>query len=184
MPPWRISWNWNCENFSELKFQFPVNYVKFFRTALMWTTDVCASTNYAVYRHISFRKETDLFANRPKNLKKLSVYGKFYHQEIRWKSFYFTRQNSLKSVQNSLKSAHFWKDFFFFFSTWVFFHEHSRIAGLQGKGEGISLTPHYHFHPLHRRLDISRAIAAESSPLRIASSRTRAGDLWFPSASR
>ena len=56
-----------------------------------------------------------LFANRPKNLKKLSVYGKFYHQEIRWKSFYFTRQNSLKSVQNSLKSAHFWKDFFFFF---------------------------------------------------------------------
>ena len=78
----------------------------------------------------------------------------------------------------------FGKNFFFFFSTWVFFHEHSRITGLQGKGEGISLTPHYHFHPLHRRLDISRAIAAESSPLRIASSRTRAGDLWFPSASR
>ena len=28
--------------------------------------------------------------------------------------------------------------------------------------EGISLTPHYHFHPLHRRLDISRAITAGS----------------------
>ena len=72
----------------------------------------------------------------------------------------------------------------FFFSMWVFFHEHSRIAGLQGKGEGISLTPHYHFHPLHRHLDISRAITAESSPLHIAGSRTRTGNLWFPSASR
>ena len=73
---------------------------------------------------------------------------------------------------------------FFFFSMWVFFHEHSRITGLQGKGEGISLTPQYHFPPLHRHLDISRAITAESSPLHIASSRTRTGNLWFPSASR
>ena len=24
-----------------------------------------------------------------------------------------------------------------------------------GEGEGISLTPHYHFHPLHRHLDIN-----------------------------
>ena len=72
----------------------------------------------------------------------------------------------------------------FFFSMWVFFHERSRITGLQGKGEGISLTPHYHFHPLHRHLDISRAITAESSPLHIAISRTRTGNLWFPSASR
>ena len=75
--------------------------------------------------------------------------------------------------------------FFFFFSIWVFFHDHSRITGLQGKGEGIfSLTPHYHFHPLHRQLEISRAITAGSSPLHIASSRTRTGNLWFPSASR
>ena len=72
----------------------------------------------------------------------------------------------------------------FFFSIWVFFHEHSRIAGLQGKGEAISLTPNYQFHPLHRHLDISRVITAESSPLHIASSRTRKGNLWFPSASR
>ena len=35
-----------------------------------------------------------------------------------------------------------------------------------------SLTPHYHFHPLHRHLDISWVITAESSPLHIASSRT------------
>ena len=63
--------------------------------------------------------------------------------------------------------------FFFFFSIWVFFDGHSRITGLQGKGEGISLIPHYHFHPLHsRHLDISQAITAESSPLYIGSSRT------------
>ena len=43
--------------------------------------------------------------------------------------------------------------------------------------EGISITPHYHFHPLHRHLDISRAITAESSPLHIGSSRTRPGNL-------
>ena len=29
----------------------------------------------------------------------------------------------------------------FFFSIWVLFHGHSRITGLQGKGEGIPLTP-------------------------------------------
>ena len=71
-----------------------------------------------------------------------------------------------------------------FFSIWIFFHEHSRITGLQGKEEGIFLTPHYRFHPLHRHLGISRAITAESLPLRIASSRTLTENLWFPSASR
>ena len=73
---------------------------------------------------------------------------------------------------------------FFFFSIWVFFHEHSRFTGQQGKGEGIYLTPLYHFHPLHRHLDISRAITAGSSPLRIAGSRTWTGNLWFPRTSR
>ena len=72
----------------------------------------------------------------------------------------------------------------FFFSIWVFFHEHSRFTGKQGKGEGIYLTPLYHFHPLHRHLDISRAITAGSSPLHIAGSRTRTGNLWLPTASR
>ena len=61
---------------------------------------------------------------------------------------------------------------------------YSRIIEQQGKGEGISLTHHYHFHPLRRNLDISRAITANSSPLHIAISRTRAGIVWFPSASR
>ena len=39
-----------------------------------------------------------------------------------------------------------------------------------GEGVGISLTPHYYFHPLHRHLDNSWAITAESSSLHIASS--------------
>ena len=52
-----------------------------------------------------------------------------------------------------------------FFIIWLFFHEHSRFTLLQGKGEGISLTPHYPFHPLHRHLVIILAITAESSPL-------------------
>ena len=53
-----------------------------------------------------------------------------------------------------------------------FFHNHSRTTELQGKGGDISLTPHYHFHPLHRHLDISWTITAGSSPLHIGSSRT------------
>ena len=65
--------------------------------------------------------------------------------------------------------------YIYIFSIWVFFHKHSRFTGQQAKGEGIYLTSLYHFHPLHRRLDISRAIAAESSPLHIAGSRTRTG---------
>ena len=64
---------------------------------------------------------------------------------------------------------------FFFYLGFV-----SRVIGLQGKGEGISLTPRYHFHLLHRHIDISRVIAAGSSPLHIASSRTQTGNVWFP----
>ena len=77
-----------------------------------------------------------------------------------------------------------WK--WIFFSIWVFFHKHLRITGLQGKGkgEGISLTPQYYFHLLYRHLDISRAIAARSLSLHIASSRARIRNLWFRSASR
>ena len=71
-----------------------------------------------------------------------------------------------------------------FISIWVFYNDHLRITGLQGKGESISLTPHYHFHPLHRHLDISQVIAAEISPLRIGRSRTRTRNLWFLSAGR
>ena len=51
------------------------------------------------------------------------------------------------------------------FSIWVFFHAHSRFTGQQGKGEGIYLTPLYQFHPLHRHLEISRAITAKRVPV-------------------
>ena len=44
------------------------------------------------------------------------------------------------------------------------------------EGGGYFLTRHYQFHPLHRHLDIRRAITAGSSPLHIASSRTRTGN--------
>ena len=37
-----------------------------------------------------------------------------------------------------------------FLSVLVFFHKHSRMTGMQGKG--IQLSPHYHFHPLLRHL--------------------------------
>ena len=66
---------------------------------------------------------------------------------------------------------------YIFFSVWVFLHDLLQITGLQGKGEGISLIPHYHLHPLHRHLDINRAITAESSPLHIASSWVQTGNL-------
>ena len=62
--------------------------------------------------------------------------------------------------------------FFVFLSIWVFFHELSRFTGQQTKGEGVYLTPLYHFHQLHRHLDISRATTAESPSLHIASIRT------------
>ena len=72
----------------------------------------------------------------------------------------------------------------FFVLSGGIFHVHSRFIRQQGKGEAIHLAPPYHFHPLHRHLDISLAIAAESSPLHVASSWTRTRNLWFPSASR
>ena len=70
-----------------------------------------------------------------------------------------------------------------FFFIWVFFHKHLQFTGQQGK-EVISVIPLYQFHPLHRHLDVSRAITAVSSPLHIVSSQTRTRNLWFPSTSR
>ena len=66
---------------------------------------------------------------------------------------------------------------------WVFYHEHSGIIGKQGKKEALPLIPSNQFHSLNRRLDINRAIATDSSPLQIASGRTRTGNTWFPSTS-
>ena len=64
------------------------------------------------------------------------------------------------------------------FSIWVFFHGHLQFTGQQGKGEAFSSAHSlHHLHPLHRHVNISRAITAGSSPLHIASSRTRTGNL-------
>ena len=84
------------------------------------------------------------------------------------------KENIKCKVNSSLKSFPR-----IFFSIWVFFHNYSQTTGLQGKREDISLTPHYHFHPLQRHLDISRVITAESSPVHIGSSRTQTGHLLF-----
>ena len=50
-------------------------------------------------------------------------------------------------------------------------------TGQQGKGEVICLTLLYYSYPLCRHLNISRATAVENSPLHIASSRSRTGNL-------
>ena len=42
------------------------------------------------------------------------------------------------------------------------------FTGQQSKGEAISLTPLYHFYPLHRHLEVNQEITAESSPHDIA----------------
>ena len=57
-------------------------------------------------------------------------------------------------------------NFFCFFVVFFFYlgFLSQTFTGQQRKGEGIYLTPLYHFHPLHGQLDISRAITAESSP--------------------
>ena len=74
--------------------------------------------------------------------------------------------------------------FRFFFLFWFSFTNIHDSRDSRGRGRVSILTPLYHLHPLRWGLDISRAIAAESSPLRIAGRRTRAGNLWFPSTSR
>ena len=53
-----------------------------------------------------------------------------------------------------------------------------------GEEGGHVITPHYHFHPLHRHLNINRVITAERSPLHIGSSWTRTVNHCLPSASR
>ena len=60
----------------------------------------------------------------------------------------------------------------------------TNIHDLQDSWGRRRVTPPYHFHLLDRHLDISWTITAESSPLHIARSRTRTGNLWFLSASR
>ena len=86
---------------------------------------------------------------------------------------------SRKAFKGILQNTYLMLSLVYFFSIWLFFLKHSPITGLQGKGEGISVTPHYHFHLLHIHLDISWAITAESSLLHIASSQTWTRNLFL-----
>ena len=67
----------------------------------------------------------------------------------------------------------------FFFFCLGFLSRTFTIHRTVGKGWGYFFNPPYHFHPLYRRLNISRAITAESSPLHIASSWTQTGNCWI-----
>ena len=78
---------------------------------------------------------------------------------------YVIKVITLNDISENIAVYSSWHLKLFIFSIWVFFHEHSRYTGQQEKGEAISLTLLYHFHPLHRYLEISWAITAESSPL-------------------
>ena len=52
------------------------------------------------------------------------------------------------------------------------------------EGEGYFFNFILPLLPLHRHLDISRAITAEDSPLHIVGSWTPIANSWFPSTSR
>ena len=52
---------------------------------------------------------------------------------------------------------------FFFFYVGFLSRTFTKHRTAEKGGENISLTPHYHFHPLHRHLDVSRAITSEST---------------------
>ena len=91
----------------------------------------------------------------------------FNRNDLKIPFFDSRKKSSIRDIKHGLKQTSAITNFDFF-SMWVFIHEHLRFTRQQRKGEAISLTPHYHFHPFHRQLDISRAISAKSSPLHIA----------------
>ena len=107
---------------------------------------------------------------KPRCWIKIAKYTSKHHLSDYFRKTLYLRYGEAAIQRCSLKK-------FVFFSIWVSFHKHWRITGLQGKGKDIYLTPHYHFHPLHRYLDISSANTAEGTPLHIASSRTQTGNL-------
>ena len=87
------------------------------------------------------------------------------HHKIRLKDF--RNRASQQTFQTHQLVIHsevvfFFLFLFFFFLSLGFFHEHSQFTGQQGKREGLYLTPLKNFHPLHRHLDISRAITVGS----------------------
>ena len=138
---------------------FP-NFSQFFKII----TINCPATRRAVYMQLL------LYLGWTRLARKHCKFSKCYDHDCR-----------ITMIKNKLN----WKGGeykLFSFSICVFFHGHSRFTRQQGKGEVISLTPLYYFHPLHRNLDNGGAIIAESSPL--YSGQTQSGNLRFTSASR
>ena len=90
-----------------------------------------------------------------------------------------------KLIYNFSSTPEMFYEYAPFFTIWVFLyltftnHMYNRnhIYNRRGRGRPI-LTPLYHFHSLNKHLDIKWIIAAESSPLHIASDRTQTVKLW------
>ena len=73
-----------------------------------------------------------------------------------------------------------WFAFFCFFVFYLgFLSPIFMIHRTADEWRGFSLYPVYHFHPLHRQLDINWVIATESSPLRIAGNWNRTWNFWY-----
>ena len=118
----------------------------------------------------------DVLTNFAKFTEKHLCRSNFKKKVVRWKPATVRSSYWRCSVKNGSKK----KVFVFYLGFLSRTLTNHRAAG---EGEGISLPPHY-FHTLHRHLHISRVITAERSPLHIASSSTRVGNLWLQSASR
>ena len=122
----------------------------------------------------------DTFAVVDLSENSMFIYSKF----IAGKRFQFTVKASQVTVCSVLIiDVLVLRFLFLFFHVSFFFHEQSQFTGHQEKGDAISLNHLYHFHPLYRHLDISQVITADSSPLHIASSHARTGNLCFQNAS-
>ena len=172
--------------------------------SFFWTVFSCIRTEYGDLRS---KSPHSIRIQENRNQKKLRVDFHFIF-ENRWQISYIwyvfeavlfhNRYISKKQVNTFSDNLWCYITFYnsfsernfriFFFSFYVGFlsrtFKNHRTAG-ERRGYFINFSlPLPYFHQLHRHLDNSRAITAESSPLHIASSPKRTGNLWFPSASR
>ena len=101
-----------------------------------------------------------------------------------WWNFIWALELCLDVNSWFLKISHtFYEKRWFLVFFWFPFTNIHNSQDNREKGNAF-LTSLYHFHSLHRQLDISLAITAAYSPLHIASCRIRTGNIWFPRASR
>ena len=139
-------------------------------------TDVTFSSNLILMLICTITWRGFLKSNKEKQKHSPNFFFYFY--------FFFCLLNKKKGIKTfnikiikETQKFSFWKKVLMMTFTWLIFFfflgflsqtfTNHRTAG---EGEGIFLTPHYHFHLLYRHLDISWVITAESSPLYIANS--------------